>query len=281
MRSFLAALRTLVLPYGTTTGRRIVLDGINGIIDIFNSSNNVVVEIGDPPTGNPARGGFILLYTGDLAEDQPGAIYASHVTAFNNKVMVRVDGDYETNEEGALLFLVGSDYAVSGDGATIFLTTDSLSGGGTAIGSNTAVVVETEYLLANNAKAHTSTGQSQYGALPAPENWTAVTYTSPWASFGAAAQGLQYRKTVTNELQMSGVIKSTAGVSSGSAIATLPTGYRPVLDHEIPGTFNNPSVAAKIKVTASTGVVDLRHFTGPVTVTEMGIEFSIPLDTTK
>lgn len=32
MRSFLAALRTLVLPYGRTTGSRIILDGVNGTI---------------------------------------------------------------------------------------------------------------------------------------------------------------------------------------------------------------------------------------------------------
>lgn len=42
MRSFFAALRSLVLPYGTTSGTRIVLDGVNGIIRIYNSTNDQV-----------------------------------------------------------------------------------------------------------------------------------------------------------------------------------------------------------------------------------------------
>ena len=50
MRSFLAALRTLVLPYGATSGRRIVLDGINGEIDLYNDSNELVGSITESGT---------------------------------------------------------------------------------------------------------------------------------------------------------------------------------------------------------------------------------------
>lgn len=42
MRSFLAALRNLVLPYGTTSGQRIVLNSTDGVIQIYDS-NNVLV----------------------------------------------------------------------------------------------------------------------------------------------------------------------------------------------------------------------------------------------
>ena len=37
MKSAIAALRTLVLPFGATSGRRIILDGVNGLIDFYNS----------------------------------------------------------------------------------------------------------------------------------------------------------------------------------------------------------------------------------------------------
>lgn len=45
MRSFLAALRTLVLPYGATTGSRIVLDGVLGQILIYDASGALAADI--------------------------------------------------------------------------------------------------------------------------------------------------------------------------------------------------------------------------------------------
>jgi hypothetical protein len=47
VKSFLAALRTLVLPYGTSTGRRIILDGVNGRIEVYSASNARVAYIDD------------------------------------------------------------------------------------------------------------------------------------------------------------------------------------------------------------------------------------------
>lgn len=47
MRSFIAALRSLVLPYGTTSGQRIVLDGVNGRIDIYDVNNDLLLRL-DP-----------------------------------------------------------------------------------------------------------------------------------------------------------------------------------------------------------------------------------------
>jgi hypothetical protein len=39
VKSFIAALRSLVLPFGATTGPRIVLDGVNGRIVVYNAAN--------------------------------------------------------------------------------------------------------------------------------------------------------------------------------------------------------------------------------------------------
>lgn len=44
MYSIMAALRSLTLPYGTTTGTRIVLDGVNGRISLFDALNNEVIR---------------------------------------------------------------------------------------------------------------------------------------------------------------------------------------------------------------------------------------------
>lgn len=42
MRSWLAALRTLVLPYGATSGKRIVLDGVNGLIAVYDAVKKIL-----------------------------------------------------------------------------------------------------------------------------------------------------------------------------------------------------------------------------------------------
>lgn len=45
MRSILAALRSLVLPAGATSGQRIVLDGVNGLISVYDSSGDLRLQI--------------------------------------------------------------------------------------------------------------------------------------------------------------------------------------------------------------------------------------------
>lgn len=70
MRSLIAALRTLVLPFGTTTGTRIVLDGVNGDITIFDFNNAVRLQLG---VGNPSS---ILFATGDTDETEAGFVSA-------------------------------------------------------------------------------------------------------------------------------------------------------------------------------------------------------------
>lgn len=45
MKSFIAALRSLVLPYGRTSGQRIVLDGDNGQIAVYDATGTLAVLI--------------------------------------------------------------------------------------------------------------------------------------------------------------------------------------------------------------------------------------------
>jgi hypothetical protein len=45
MKSFIAALRELTLPFGATTGSRIVLDGVNGRILIYDQNGTLIAEL--------------------------------------------------------------------------------------------------------------------------------------------------------------------------------------------------------------------------------------------
>jgi hypothetical protein len=80
VKSFIAALRSLILPYGAVTGARIVLDGVNGRIEVYDSSDFRVGLIDDTgvwqfnPDGSYVRlassgGGF-----GALLRLQPGDV---------------------------------------------------------------------------------------------------------------------------------------------------------------------------------------------------------------
>lgn len=60
----MAALRTLTLPYGATSGGRIVLDGITGTIKLYDP-NNVLILVLDPTSGFPSSSdqNFVLFDT--------------------------------------------------------------------------------------------------------------------------------------------------------------------------------------------------------------------------
>lgn len=55
MRSFIAALRSLTLPYGATSGARLVLDGVNGRIEVYNAAG-VRIAVIDGTTGFKVTG---------------------------------------------------------------------------------------------------------------------------------------------------------------------------------------------------------------------------------
>lgn len=45
MKSAIASLRSLTLPFGATSGARIVLDGVNGVIRIYDTNGNLALEL--------------------------------------------------------------------------------------------------------------------------------------------------------------------------------------------------------------------------------------------
>lgn len=72
MKSFIAALRNLVLPWGRTTGPRIVLNGDTGQIQVYDASNDLVIEISADPSqivAGPAGGVQVkILSTGSVGQ---------------------------------------------------------------------------------------------------------------------------------------------------------------------------------------------------------------------
>lgn len=103
MRSFLAALRSLVLPYGATSGARIVLDGVNGRILIYDANGVLAADIIPgfgfevwDPSGNlrlrlssPLAGAYssLQMWTGVLEETSQSLISLSDFGPMNRLVI--------------------------------------------------------------------------------------------------------------------------------------------------------------------------------------------------
>lgn len=101
MRSaFAVFLRGFTLPFGATTGRRIVFDGVEGIIQFYDSSNRLRLALS---VLNPSE---IQFLTGDAAEELAGRI-RSLVVSLGGKdyLMTRVSSpsvDAGTFEAGTV-----------------------------------------------------------------------------------------------------------------------------------------------------------------------------------
>jgi hypothetical protein len=129
MKSFIAALRELTLPFGAVTGARIVLDGVNGRILIYDANGTLIEELspdvnhgsifpwtsfaqpgmliydanGDPrillssPDETPPFSAIQLL-SAAATETNPGGLFVSDFVLFNRLVL----SPGENNGKGSL-----------------------------------------------------------------------------------------------------------------------------------------------------------------------------------
>lgn len=77
MRSIIAALRILVLPFGALSGRRIILNGIRGVIEWFDVNGKLRGRIGDDEF--PQFANRISFFTGSAVEEFPGFIQTREI----------------------------------------------------------------------------------------------------------------------------------------------------------------------------------------------------------
>src|SRR5262245_9942868 len=70
MRDIIATLRTLTLPFGATSGKRIVLDGVNGTITVYDADGDIRIRLGSSSQG------ILELGTGDPLQTIMSEIFA-------------------------------------------------------------------------------------------------------------------------------------------------------------------------------------------------------------
>ncbi len=230
MRSFLAALRTLVLPYGTTTGQRIVLDGVNGEIDAYDASNNKSIQIGPGP-------GILINGTGVIDITDPVS---------NKELSMLVQGGAGNTPE---IVLSGSGTFASGSMSAV-IQMDDLNDQKFRIfmgrrGQDDIRAAINQWDIEATRNYFRMTGYDTDFATPvngwmydptppgaivpivsgAKETWHNVALLNGWAN-RAGLDPLQYRFLPDGTVHLRGTIAGGAA-ANGTQIGSVPAPYRP------------------------------------------------------
>jgi hypothetical protein len=133
MRSLIAALRTLVLPFGQTTGRRIVIDGVNGTITIYDANDNERIVLGGPVDTD-----LIKLSTGDVDEGSAGNIGSTTSGDISERLALQ-SPDFANNPGDVAILRLASGSKDGTIGNAIQLVTDDVLLNGVSLPRGTVV----------------------------------------------------------------------------------------------------------------------------------------------
>lgn len=233
----------IVLPSGATTGQRIVIDGQNGLILVYDPINDLIVSI-SPDDTTDSQGNTIL--RGVTSYENGGHEYAQ---LFNGGLNVgRYGPDAPAGSQSGYFATLGDNSACVVNSPTNDETPDSAditfrsgvnSSGTGGIDYPHAEVGADVWVPAGNASVIASVPSTIPPHFVAPETWHIVgdtgepTYNAGWS--GATAIGavspvipLRYRLGIEDTLILEGTFTAASG--AGAMVFQLPTApvnYRP------------------------------------------------------
>jgi hypothetical protein len=286
VKSFIAALRTLVLPFGQTIGQRIVINGINGTILVYNSVNRLIASIA-PETGVDQAGNEV---------QQGIASYSSTLTSII--AILNGAGSLEfAARSGNDPFLVNGLIAAGNPGivntfsrASLMVRAPGTRNGG---GTNDGVA---EILLESTSADGTRTGKTWYwfdsdvnnvgqhikqgfvyagrwdaaGNTVDPEVWKPVTLPGGWT----ATQPCSYRLMPDGFVQLKGIAQAPGPIAPGTVLTTLPVGYRPVQNGYAPMMYDSAAGVGRLLYRAN-GALEIYDALSVFPVLD-SIRFSVP-----
>jgi len=238
MKSFIAALRSLVLPYGATSGQRIVLDGVDGVILVFDSTNTPIASISPVEVVN---GSTVTYFEGTtsysdaknvavhLSREDGEVAFESYpnINQFTNTGYIKANNPYSAGANYNTGALEIASPAVAGSQEHCVVTMYSENAAGTvdshiqfrtvAAGVDSAIQLEV---------AGKIIAQVISGGVAANETWHNFTLQNSWVTWGAPGDTPGYRLMPDGTVQLRGWLKNGT-LADGTQIATLPAGYRP------------------------------------------------------
>lgn len=261
-------LLTLTIPTGATTDERIVIDGIDGVIDIYNTANQKTIELGEgiiqvgfsphpaiilSANGTDAFGNQVAqiqLPTFGSGEVNPSAIYSTYDSSFKEAALAldgpansgtTIKGFWEIN------LIAGSDDGL-GDvfqpAFTLLYYSDNTFANGTAVisagnnflgfgaaGSAPAVIVDSAW------------------PIIVDQAFTPFTLANGW-SVVAGRHVPGFRLMPDGTVLMRGSLTGGTTVA-GTPFAALPVGYRPDLQLFLNCNSNGTSDVMAITILAN------------------------------
>lgn len=248
MKSALAALRTLVLPGGASSGPMIVIDGINGTVLVYDGNNELIGSLAAQSGVDPFGG--LVGYTAGLninpgsADITDTAIHLDPTVgailfwpnpnnpgagAFNIPGSMQVVNNSHNAAAPVLLSIrapavFGSArmefelQSVSRDGVTAGFLTKLRPEGSTSDVINNAHTV----FIGGNVYKQTSTGGGSWGT----EVWTNAALAVNWVTL---PEPPAYKLHLDGTVALQGGAFYVPGIPpNGTVVFTLPAGYRPI-----------------------------------------------------
>lgn len=227
MKSNFAGIRRLVLPYGASTGERIVLDGTS--ITIYNAANQIIgqldaagLRISDPDgseihifDNNPGNGAEIDLLPASLVGHviHAAQVYAESDPLFGFPYVVIISPQLDASDISTIQ--VQSGDASVGQGSFITMR------------ATQQIYIESPKILASGP-IFGKTPASPYDN-PVAETSHALALLAGWANTGAGYVNAKYRSVAAppNTVEVIGNI-SGGVAAAGTVVANLPAGYRPL-----------------------------------------------------
>lgn len=253
--SLAAILKSLTLPFGATTGKRILLDGVNGAIAVYDQNSTLLLIIdgtgqklytaagqqmmGLDRTGvnvfDPASGATVRVYsgagTGSSSVDlTPGTLPGP--TAITSPGRVLAVG--ESSPIAKVYLSITSPAIASLPQGQITIV------GGTAP-DNEAIILgpTTNQQLPSSPvdAAYVSRGRISTYRNGAEESWHAVAFQSAgWSNGTASDNPTRYRlvPSPSRNMQITGFMIPGATKADGTVIFGVPAGYRPTYPMDVP-----------------------------------------------
>lgn len=269
MRSLIAALRSIVLPNGVTTGQRIVLDGVNGDIFVYDVNNNLIASI--TPASNagqwvggvavydypaPGAGSYVRMIS-DLIEF--GAWNGRQ--AFVRNGLIQVDDSGLTNP-AVVEMRAPSDDAPNGHSAALELDSQYNNGVSTIppvamIYDNSVTVDVAVDLIVTGityGRDRTLSNNGLFGT-PVRESWHNIAIGGTWTQ-DTGSLPFSCRVTSTGFVKFRGGI--LAGTrTNGTVIGTVPAAFKPAKDLFQIAVQNGVPGVARILIRAATGNMEI------------------------
>ena len=227
MRSLIAALRNLTLPFGATTGQRIVLDADQGVILVYDVNNDLVGSIAPDDKPGVYLGGISAYdnLSGQVA-NMDGVQVAFRAWGPTTPAYVadgRIQSDNSGNSVPVVLVLIPPTYHLSGHGAELDLFSAVPDAFGFADGyatlsdSSAGTGRPIDFIISGSVYA-----ADPSNIVPTRESWHALPLSNAWANVGVGFQTAQYRRMPDGNVRVRGSI----GSGTANAFGTLPAGYR-------------------------------------------------------